>query len=257
MPVPPRASYRMSRLTKGVLKISPIEKSTPPEAEALAGRLYAMLPRIRITDLLAEVATWTLFPDRFTHLRTGETAADVNHIFDGRIARRRAQSRPDPHGGRRAASVALASWHGRRTGTFAMMYLRACAVLPGQPTAAGNRLPRTSQQRHGIVIGWPVLPGWPGLVVPPPTCECPLTVTNPPSIGRTQPPLDDRHSPFYTQADCGDGERGAASWLRTRCSIIRARLPHGDTIPMVAAIPTMSSPYACWSVCSSRRVSRT
>ena len=57
-------------LTKGVLKISPIEKSTPPEAEALAGRLYAMLPRIRITDLLAEVATWTLFPDCFTHLRT-------------------------------------------------------------------------------------------------------------------------------------------------------------------------------------------
>ena len=67
-------------LTKGVLKISPIEKSTPPEAEALAGRLYAMLPRIRITDLLAEVATWTLFPDCFTHLRTGETAAD-NHIL--------------------------------------------------------------------------------------------------------------------------------------------------------------------------------
>jgi hypothetical protein len=49
-------------LTKGVLKISPIEKSTPPEAEALAARLYAMLPRIRITDLLAEVATGTLFP---------------------------------------------------------------------------------------------------------------------------------------------------------------------------------------------------
>jgi len=29
-----------------VLKITPIEKSTPPEAEALAARLYAMLPRI-------------------------------------------------------------------------------------------------------------------------------------------------------------------------------------------------------------------
>ena len=67
-------------LTKGVLKISPIEKSTPPEAEALAARLYAMLPRIRVTDLLAEVASWTLFPDCFTHLRTGETAAD-NHIL--------------------------------------------------------------------------------------------------------------------------------------------------------------------------------
>jgi hypothetical protein len=27
-------------LEKGVLKIAPIEKSTPPEAEALAARLY-------------------------------------------------------------------------------------------------------------------------------------------------------------------------------------------------------------------------
>ena len=47
-------------IAHGVLKIAPIEKSTPPEAEALAARLYAMLPRIRIIDLLAEVATWTL-----------------------------------------------------------------------------------------------------------------------------------------------------------------------------------------------------
>jgi hypothetical protein len=31
-------------LDKGVLKITPIEKSTPPEAEAVAARLYAMLP---------------------------------------------------------------------------------------------------------------------------------------------------------------------------------------------------------------------
>jgi hypothetical protein len=41
-------------LDKGVLKITPIEKSTPPQAEAVAARLYAMLPRIRITDLLSE-----------------------------------------------------------------------------------------------------------------------------------------------------------------------------------------------------------
>lgn len=73
-------------LTKGVLKISPIEKSTPPEAEALAGRLYAMLPRIRITDLLAEVAGWTMFPDCFTHLRSGETAADGRILMAGLLA---------------------------------------------------------------------------------------------------------------------------------------------------------------------------
>jgi TnpA family transposase len=73
-------------ITNGVLKIAPIEKSTPPEAETLAPRLYAMLPRIRITDLLSEVATWTLFPDCFTHLRTGETAADGRVLMAGLLA---------------------------------------------------------------------------------------------------------------------------------------------------------------------------
>jgi hypothetical protein len=73
-------------IEKGVLKITPIEKSTPPEAEALAARLYAMLPRIRVTDLLAEVARWTLFPDCFTHLRTGETAADSRVLMAGLLA---------------------------------------------------------------------------------------------------------------------------------------------------------------------------
>jgi TnpA family transposase len=70
-------------ITKGVLKVTPISKTTPPEAEALAERLYAMLPRIRITDLLAEVARWTLFPACFTHLRTGEVAADSRVLMAG------------------------------------------------------------------------------------------------------------------------------------------------------------------------------
>ena len=73
-------------LDKGVLKIAPVEKSTPPEAELLADRLYAMLPRIRITDLLAEVARWTGFPDCFTHLRTGETAADPQVLMAALLA---------------------------------------------------------------------------------------------------------------------------------------------------------------------------
>jgi TnpA family transposase len=73
-------------LEKGVLKIAPIEKSTPPEAEALAARLYAMLPRIRITNLLSEVARWTLFTDCFTHLRSGETVADPQILMAGLLA---------------------------------------------------------------------------------------------------------------------------------------------------------------------------
>ena len=73
-------------LDRGVLKIAPIEKSTPPEAAALAARLYAMLPRIRITDLLSEVARWTLFTDCFTHLRSGETGADLRILMAGLLA---------------------------------------------------------------------------------------------------------------------------------------------------------------------------
>jgi TnpA family transposase len=73
-------------LDKGALKITPIEKSTPPEAEALAECLYAMLPRIRITDLLSEVARWTLFTDCFTHLRSGEVADDPQVVMAGILA---------------------------------------------------------------------------------------------------------------------------------------------------------------------------
>jgi hypothetical protein len=73
-------------LNRGVLKITPIEKSTPPEAEPLAARLYAMLPRIRITDLLSEVAQWTLFTDCFTHLRTGGTATDPRILMASLLA---------------------------------------------------------------------------------------------------------------------------------------------------------------------------
>jgi hypothetical protein len=73
-------------IEKGLLKIASIEKSTPPEAEALAARLHAMLPRIRITDLLSEVARWTLFTDCFTHLRSGETVADPQILMAGLLA---------------------------------------------------------------------------------------------------------------------------------------------------------------------------
>jgi hypothetical protein len=71
---------------RSVLKIAPIEKSTPPEAETLVARLYAMLPRIRITHLLSEVARWTMFTDCFTHLRSGETVADPRVLMASLLA---------------------------------------------------------------------------------------------------------------------------------------------------------------------------
>lgn len=59
------------RIQGGELKITPLKAATPEEAEDLADRLYAMLPNVRITALLAEVDRWTGFSAAFTHLHTG------------------------------------------------------------------------------------------------------------------------------------------------------------------------------------------
>ena len=58
------------RITSNELKISPLKAVTPAEAETLADRLYAMMPNLRITNLLAEVDRWTGFSDTFTHLHS-------------------------------------------------------------------------------------------------------------------------------------------------------------------------------------------
>ena len=126
-------------LEKGVLKITPIEKSTPPEAEALAARLYAMLPRIRITDLLSEVARWTLFTDCFTHLRSGETVGRPTNPDGGPPGRR-----PQPRLTRMAEACTIASlgqlawvadWH-IRDETYALALRRLVDHQQREPLAA-------------------------------------------------------------------------------------------------------------------------
>jgi len=58
------------------LKISPLDVDVPDEAEALRERAYAILPHIKITDLLLEVDRWTNFSQHFNHLKTGEPPKD-------------------------------------------------------------------------------------------------------------------------------------------------------------------------------------
>ena len=57
-------------LADGNLRISPLRKNTPESAEAFAEKAYALIPHVKITELLAEVDQWTSLGDRFLHLRT-------------------------------------------------------------------------------------------------------------------------------------------------------------------------------------------
>ena len=58
-------------LTGGDLVISPVQASTPPEADKLKEAAYTLLPPTKITDVLLEVDGWTNFTSCFTHQRNG------------------------------------------------------------------------------------------------------------------------------------------------------------------------------------------
>ncbi len=58
-------------ITDAGLSISPLRREQQDDARTLSGRLYTLMPCIRITDLLAEVNGWTNFADCFTHFGTG------------------------------------------------------------------------------------------------------------------------------------------------------------------------------------------
>lgn len=58
------------------LSVSPVREEDSDRITTLSRRLYMLVPRIRITSLLAEVHSWTNFLDCFTHYRTGEQAED-------------------------------------------------------------------------------------------------------------------------------------------------------------------------------------
>ena len=60
------------------LHVAALKAVAPAEAEALADRLDAMMPRVRITELLHEVNRATGFAAAFTNIRTGEACDNEN-----------------------------------------------------------------------------------------------------------------------------------------------------------------------------------
>ena len=75
-----------ARLDKKGLHVSPIEDDGPPEAKRLRDKIYGLLPRVKITDLLLEVDRWTGFTQHFTHLKTGAVVADRSLLLTAVLA---------------------------------------------------------------------------------------------------------------------------------------------------------------------------
>lgn len=68
------------------LHVAPVKATTTPEARAFADRTEALMPSVRITELLHEVNEATGFASAFTNLRTGERCEDVNALLAAILA---------------------------------------------------------------------------------------------------------------------------------------------------------------------------
>jgi hypothetical protein len=73
-------------LTGGELVISPVQASTPPEADKLKEAAYTLLPATKITDVLLEVDIWTNFTSCFTHQRNGRPADNKPALLSAVLA---------------------------------------------------------------------------------------------------------------------------------------------------------------------------
>jgi len=70
----------------GKLSITPVRADTSPPAENLAARIEGLMPRVRITELLHEVARETGFLQVFTNLRTNEPHDNENALLAAILA---------------------------------------------------------------------------------------------------------------------------------------------------------------------------
>ena len=73
-------------ITETELKITPLETSIPKNVKPFVDKATALLPRVKITELLLEVDQWTNFTEHFTHLKSNEIAKDKTLLLTAILA---------------------------------------------------------------------------------------------------------------------------------------------------------------------------
>jgi hypothetical protein len=81
-----RGKLQNARIEDGELKFSRDKTSLPKGMKEFTQKVYEQMLRVRLTDLLVEVTSWTGFTQYFTHLKAGEPAKDLEPILAAILA---------------------------------------------------------------------------------------------------------------------------------------------------------------------------
>lgn len=81
-----RGELRDVRLEDGELKFSRVKTEVPKGTKELVQKAYDLLPRTKLTDLLASVDSLTGFTGHFAHLKTGEAPKDKEPVLAAILA---------------------------------------------------------------------------------------------------------------------------------------------------------------------------
>ncbi len=142
----PRGLLEGIRLKDGKIKVTRPKRTEPKGMKEFRRRIYGFLPRIRLTDLIVEVDSWTRFSKHLTHVRSGEPCTNRELIYASILAdgtnlglTRMAEATDDPRVSYKRLAWA-ADWHVREE-----TYQKAIAEIVN----AHYRLPLSSHWGGG------------------------------------------------------------------------------------------------------------
>jgi len=147
-----------ARLDHKRLSLPKPETKDDPEAHVLARRLYGLMPRVRITDLLEEVDKWTGFAEMFGHVQTGRPHPERRAFLAALIAEATniGLSRMSEvcNAASRRTLTTISIWHMREE-TYQAALSRLVEVLHREPAAAwfGTGQVSSSDGQHFYLDG--------------------------------------------------------------------------------------------------------